>query len=92
MLRFEPLFYHKSFDRFVPWEQREKTMVFSCTMGCSAHNLTAKEAEPAGYREGGRHPERGSCRRWIDKKSLYPHPQEDPEWVSLINSQRLLGI
>ena len=22
--RFEPLFYHKSFDRFVPWEQREK--------------------------------------------------------------------
>lgn len=43
-MRFEPLFYHKSFDRFVPWEQREKTMVFSCTMGCSAHNLTAKEA------------------------------------------------
>lgn len=81
LFRFEPLFYHKSFDRFVPWEQREKTMaprrqiigspyshylkgaklliyredwedfrrfqkfqVFSCTMGCSAHNLTAKEA------------------------------------------------
>ncbi|CAL1147365.1 unnamed protein product, partial [Cladocopium goreaui] len=45
--RFEPLFYHKSFDRFVPWEQREKTMVFSCTMGCSAHNLTAKEVKLA---------------------------------------------
>lgn len=26
LFRFEPLFYHKSFDRFVPWEQREKTM------------------------------------------------------------------
>lgn len=45
--QFEPLFYHKSFDRFVPWEQREKTMVFSCTMGCSAHNLTAKEVKLA---------------------------------------------
>ena len=64
-IRFEPLFYHKSFDRFVPWEQREKacgvcsascrrsctlcvmrrqTMVFSCTLGCSAYNTTAKEA------------------------------------------------
>ncbi|CAE7498328.1 unnamed protein product [Symbiodinium natans] len=45
--QFEPLFYHKSFDRFVPWEQREKTMVFSCTLGCSAYNTTAKEVKLA---------------------------------------------
>eukprot|EP00931_Biecheleriopsis_adriatica_P067367 TRINITY_DN4151_c0_g1_i1.p1 TRINITY_DN4151_c0_g1~~TRINITY_DN4151_c0_g1_i1.p1 ORF type:complete len:240 (+),score=58.92 TRINITY_DN4151_c0_g1_i1:59-721(+) len=45
--QFDPLFYHKSFDRFIPWEERHKAMVFDCTMGCSAHNTTATEVKLA---------------------------------------------
>ena len=31
----------------MPWEQREKAMVFSCTMGCAAYNVTATEVKLA---------------------------------------------
>eukprot|EP00440_Ansanella_granifera_P001493 gb/GFBE01001608.1/.p1 GENE.gb/GFBE01001608.1/~~gb/GFBE01001608.1/.p1 ORF type:complete len:221 (+),score=49.71 gb/GFBE01001608.1/:1-663(+) len=47
LYQFDALFYHKSFDRFVPWEERGKAMVFDCTMGCSAHNTTANEVKLA---------------------------------------------
>eukprot|EP00930_Biecheleria_cincta_P073956 TRINITY_DN61206_c0_g1_i1.p1 TRINITY_DN61206_c0_g1~~TRINITY_DN61206_c0_g1_i1.p1 ORF type:complete len:219 (-),score=44.78 TRINITY_DN61206_c0_g1_i1:104-760(-) len=45
--QFDPLFYHKSFDRFVPWEERGKAMVFECSMGCSPHNTSAKDVKLA---------------------------------------------
>mmetsp|Transcript_70924 Transcript_70924/g.197065 ORF Transcript_70924/g.197065 Transcript_70924/m.197065 type:complete len:218 (+) Transcript_70924:100-753(+) len=47
LYQFDPLFYHKSLDRFVKWEQREKTHIFSCTLGCRAMNTTANEVRLA---------------------------------------------
>merc|ERR1712232_25873 len=38
--QFEPLFYHKSFDRFIPWEERHKCTVWECTMFCGPMNKT----------------------------------------------------
>mmetsp|Transcript_56344 Transcript_56344/g.101266 ORF Transcript_56344/g.101266 Transcript_56344/m.101266 type:complete len:220 (+) Transcript_56344:100-759(+) len=41
--QFDPLFYSKTFDRFIPWEERDKAMVFACTMGCRPLNTSAAE-------------------------------------------------
>mmetsp|Transcript_93766 Transcript_93766/g.265163 ORF Transcript_93766/g.265163 Transcript_93766/m.265163 type:complete len:222 (-) Transcript_93766:69-734(-) len=38
--QFDPLFYHKSLDRFIPWEDREKTSIWECTMFCGPVNKT----------------------------------------------------
>jgi len=35
-------FYHKSFDRFIPWEERGKATIFSCTLFCSPVNKTGQ--------------------------------------------------
>mmetsp|Transcript_62189 Transcript_62189/g.192764 ORF Transcript_62189/g.192764 Transcript_62189/m.192764 type:complete len:218 (+) Transcript_62189:125-778(+) len=39
--QFDPLFYHKTLDRFIPWEEREKTTVWECTFLCSPMNRTS---------------------------------------------------
>merc|ERR1712222_202727 len=38
--QFDPLFYHKSFDRLIPWEDRGKATIWECTMFCSPLNKT----------------------------------------------------
>merc|ERR1711879_871300 len=43
LYQFDPLFYHKSLDRFVAWEDRGKAHVFACTFWCAPINTTAKE-------------------------------------------------
>jgi len=45
--QFDPLFYHKTLDRFIPWEDQGKTDVWSCTMFCSPFNRTAKDVKLA---------------------------------------------
>lgn len=45
--QFDPLFYHKSLDRLVPWENRDKTHVFECTMFCTPHNKTGEAVKLA---------------------------------------------
>eukprot|EP00414_Alexandrium_minutum_P003511 CAMPEP_0113821906 /NCGR_PEP_ID=MMETSP0328-20130328/1974_1 /TAXON_ID=39455 /ORGANISM="Alexandrium minutum" /LENGTH=218 /DNA_ID=CAMNT_0000789841 /DNA_START=5 /DNA_END=661 /DNA_ORIENTATION=+ /assembly_acc=CAM_ASM_000350 len=45
--QFDPLFYHKSLDRFIPWEEREKVSVWECTFFCSPMNRTAPDARLA---------------------------------------------
>lgn len=39
--QFDPLFYHKTLDRFIPWEERDKTSVWECTLFCSPMNRTS---------------------------------------------------
>mmetsp|Transcript_18576 Transcript_18576/g.38643 ORF Transcript_18576/g.38643 Transcript_18576/m.38643 type:complete len:218 (+) Transcript_18576:24-677(+) len=39
--QFDPLFYHKTLDRFIPWEDRERITMFECTMFCSPMNRTS---------------------------------------------------
>jgi len=41
LYQFDPLFYHKSLDRFIPWEDREKASLWECTMFCSPMNTSA---------------------------------------------------
>lgn len=41
--QYDPLFYHKSFDRFIPWEDRHKTYTYSCAVFCRPMNASAKE-------------------------------------------------
>merc|ERR1719401_82575 len=45
--QFDPLFYHKSLDRFVPWEDRERSTIFSCTLFCSLMNATDRDGRLA---------------------------------------------
>lgn len=45
--QFDPLFYHKSLDRFIPWEDREKASIWSCTILCSPVNTTAPDVKLA---------------------------------------------
>mmetsp|Transcript_71350 Transcript_71350/g.204726 ORF Transcript_71350/g.204726 Transcript_71350/m.204726 type:complete len:220 (-) Transcript_71350:118-777(-) len=45
--QFDPMFYHKSLDRFIPWESRDKTHIFSCTLFCGPMNTSAKEVKLA---------------------------------------------
>merc|ERR1712087_509050 len=40
LYQFDPLFYHKSFDRLIPWEDRGKCTIWECTMFCSPLNKT----------------------------------------------------
>lgn len=47
LFQFDPLFYHKTLDRFIPWEERDKAMVWSCTMFCSLLNTTDTEGRLA---------------------------------------------
>eukprot|EP00928_Gymnodinium_smaydae_P086718 TRINITY_DN71162_c0_g1_i1.p1 TRINITY_DN71162_c0_g1~~TRINITY_DN71162_c0_g1_i1.p1 ORF type:complete len:220 (-),score=56.05 TRINITY_DN71162_c0_g1_i1:187-846(-) len=42
--QYDPLFYHKSMDRFVQWEERGQAYIFSCTLFCSPANTSAKDA------------------------------------------------
>mmetsp|Transcript_61879 Transcript_61879/g.186691 ORF Transcript_61879/g.186691 Transcript_61879/m.186691 type:complete len:218 (+) Transcript_61879:98-751(+) len=39
--QFDPLFYHKTLDRFIPWEDRDKASVWECTLFCSPMNRTS---------------------------------------------------
>mmetsp|Transcript_26134 Transcript_26134/g.60948 ORF Transcript_26134/g.60948 Transcript_26134/m.60948 type:complete len:220 (-) Transcript_26134:85-744(-) len=41
--QFDPLYYHKTLDRFIPWEDRDKVSVWDCTMFCSPVNTTDKQ-------------------------------------------------
>merc|ERR1711972_725898 len=42
--QFDHLFYHKTFDRFIPWEEKHNTMVWSCALGCRpVVNASAKD-------------------------------------------------
>lgn len=45
--QFDPLFYHKTLENFIPWEDRGKVTVFACAFGCSAHNLTGDQVKLA---------------------------------------------
>lgn len=47
LYQFDPLFYHKSLDRFIPWEDREKATVWDCTMFCKPVNKSAPEVRLA---------------------------------------------
>lgn len=47
LFQYDPLFYHKSLDRFIAWEDREKAMLWSCTMFCSPVNTSARDARLA---------------------------------------------
>lgn len=47
LFQFNPLFYHKTMDRFIPWEERDKAMVWECTMFCNALNRTDNQARLA---------------------------------------------
>uniref|UniRef100_A0A7S1RB25 Uncharacterized protein n=1 Tax=Alexandrium catenella TaxID=2925 RepID=A0A7S1RB25_ALECA len=42
--QFDPLFYHKTLDRFISWEDREKLSVWECTFFCSPMNRSAPDA------------------------------------------------
>eukprot|EP00929_Paragymnodinium_shiwhaense_P119658 TRINITY_DN91545_c0_g1_i1.p2 TRINITY_DN91545_c0_g1~~TRINITY_DN91545_c0_g1_i1.p2 ORF type:complete len:221 (-),score=38.39 TRINITY_DN91545_c0_g1_i1:377-1039(-) len=45
--QFSPLFYHKSFDRFIPWEDRGKATIFSCAFWCGPMNTTGENVQLA---------------------------------------------
>mmetsp|Transcript_31277 Transcript_31277/g.82891 ORF Transcript_31277/g.82891 Transcript_31277/m.82891 type:complete len:220 (-) Transcript_31277:91-750(-) len=45
--QFDPLFYHKSLDRFVPWENRGLTHIFECTFFCNPLNNTGEAVKLA---------------------------------------------
>mmetsp|Transcript_86281 Transcript_86281/g.192951 ORF Transcript_86281/g.192951 Transcript_86281/m.192951 type:complete len:220 (-) Transcript_86281:35-694(-) len=45
--QFDPLFYHKTLDRFIPWEDREKVSIWECTFFCSPMNRSAADARLA---------------------------------------------
>lgn len=41
--QFDHLFYHKTFDRLIPWEEKHDTMVWSCAIGCRPMNSSAPD-------------------------------------------------
>jgi len=41
LYQFDHLFYHKTFDRFIPWEERDKALIWECTLFCSPLNSSA---------------------------------------------------
>mmetsp|Transcript_62333 Transcript_62333/g.115701 ORF Transcript_62333/g.115701 Transcript_62333/m.115701 type:complete len:221 (-) Transcript_62333:59-721(-) len=43
VFQFDPLYYHKTLDRFIPWEDRDKVSVWDCTLFCSPLNTTDKQ-------------------------------------------------
>mmetsp|Transcript_103382 Transcript_103382/g.267388 ORF Transcript_103382/g.267388 Transcript_103382/m.267388 type:complete len:220 (+) Transcript_103382:146-805(+) len=45
--QFDPLFYHKTLDRHVPWEDRERTHVFECMFFCAPVNKTGEQVKLA---------------------------------------------
>merc|ERR1719230_719395 len=47
LYQYSPMFYHKSMDRFIPWEDRGTTTTFECTMFCSAMNTTGVDVRLA---------------------------------------------
>lgn len=40
--QFDFRFYHKTMDRFIPWEDRHKAIVWSCTLFCRPINATQR--------------------------------------------------
>ena len=43
LYQYEPLFWHKTFDRFIPWEERNKVDgIWSCVLFCSPMNTSDK--------------------------------------------------
>lgn len=47
LYQFDPLFYHKSFDRFIPWDDRYKVTVWDCVMFCSPMNRSGGDVRLA---------------------------------------------
>jgi len=47
LYQYDPLFYHKSFDRFIAWEDRYKATIFECTLFCGAMNRTGPDTRLA---------------------------------------------
>jgi len=45
LYQFDPLFYHKTLERFIPWEDRDKVTVWTCTMFCNAQNTSAEQVK-----------------------------------------------
>merc|ERR1719446_1699500 len=45
--QFDPMFYHKTLDRFIPWEDRDKASIWECTLGCRAMNTSDSEVRLA---------------------------------------------
>merc|ERR1719162_112962 len=43
--QYDPLFYHKTLDRFIPWEDRGKTMIWTCTLFFGPFNRTSKDVK-----------------------------------------------
>eukprot|EP00927_Polykrikos_kofoidii_P069557 TRINITY_DN65080_c0_g1_i1.p1 TRINITY_DN65080_c0_g1~~TRINITY_DN65080_c0_g1_i1.p1 ORF type:complete len:221 (-),score=40.00 TRINITY_DN65080_c0_g1_i1:71-733(-) len=43
LYQYDPMFYHKSLDRFIKWEDRRSATIFSCTMFCSPLNTTGSQ-------------------------------------------------
>merc|ERR1711939_427135 len=43
LYQYHPMFYHKSMDRFIPWEERGKSMIFSCSFYCGPMNTSGKD-------------------------------------------------
>merc|ERR1712217_744161 len=47
LYQFDPLFYHKTFDRFIPWEERDKVTIWECTFFCNPANASGKDVRLA---------------------------------------------
>mmetsp|Transcript_134947 Transcript_134947/g.234621 ORF Transcript_134947/g.234621 Transcript_134947/m.234621 type:complete len:219 (+) Transcript_134947:228-884(+) len=47
LFQFDPMFYHKTLDRFIPWEERHTVTAFECTLFCSPLNRSSRDVRLA---------------------------------------------